>query len=182
MGLRSFLSCFGKGSTSSPNNATAPDEVWEEQLRGGAVLVELFSSQGCKTSPEAEEVLARLERGELDAEVAPVVVLDFHVDYWDYLGWKDPLASSLWTVRQKAYVEALGLDTLHTPLAVVHGHSHCLATDQDALLSAVQSAPRFPTPSFQVIYIYIYTTLAYDEDYSHFHVLSLYKLQSSHVI
>ncbi|KAI4322874.1 hypothetical protein L6164_022525 [Bauhinia variegata] len=147
-----ILSCFGKGSSSHADvahekNAMA-DLTTEEQNCGGAVLVELFSSQGCGTSPAAELVISRLGRGDFQLEM-PVVVLAFHVDYWDYQGWKDPYGSSQWTVRQKAYVEALGLDTMFTPQVVVQGKAHCMGNDENALVTAITEAPRYPAPSFQ---------------------------------
>lgn len=113
------------------------------------MLVEMFTSQGCATSPAADLVLSRLGRGDFQLEV-PVVLLAFHVDYWDYVGWKDPFGSSQWTVRQKAYVEALGLDTIFTPQVVVQGKAQCVGNDENALVSAITSAPRFPAPTFQV--------------------------------
>ncbi|KAF8026177.1 hypothetical protein BT93_F2861 [Corymbia citriodora subsp. variegata] len=146
---RGLFSCFGKPhvhSSAGPAAASAAAAVAEDQR--GAVLVELFSSQGCATSPEAELLLSRLGRGDFEVE-APVVVLAHHVDYWDYMGWKDPFGSSQSTVRQKAYVEALRLDTMFTPQVVVQGRSQCVGTDQDALLSAIASAPRFPSPTLQ---------------------------------
>ncbi|KAF8369887.1 hypothetical protein HHK36_032081 [Tetracentron sinense] len=151
-----LLACFGRGSSSSakknpsPENATVDQET-EEQRRGGPIVVELFSSQGCATSPEAELLMSRLGRGDFELEV-PVIVLAYHVDYWDYMGWKDPFGSSLWTVRQKAYVEALRLDTMFTPQVVVQGRTQSVATDQDALLSNISSAVRFPPPTFQATF------------------------------
>lgn len=111
--------------------------------------MELFSSQGCATSPEAEMLLSRLGRGDFELEM-PVIVLAYHVDYWDYMGWKDPFGSSQWTVRQKAYVEALRLDTMFTPQVVVQGRAQCVGNDEDVLLSSIAAAPRFPAPTFQV--------------------------------
>ncbi|KAL6959222.1 hypothetical protein U1Q18_041833 [Sarracenia purpurea var. burkii] len=152
---RRLFACFGRGrSTASKDqtfeNATA-DLTAEEQRRGGAVVVELFSSQGCASSPEAELLMSRLGRGDFNLEV-PVIVLAYHVDYWDYTGWKDPFGSSQWTVRQKAYVEALNLDTMFTPQVVVQGRAHCVANDQDAVLSSIASASRFPAPTVQATF------------------------------
>ncbi|KAK2984726.1 hypothetical protein RJ640_004551 [Escallonia rubra] len=151
---RGLFACFGRRSSSSTNvsyeNATA-DLTAEEQRRGGAVLVELFSSQGCATSPEAELLLSRLGRGDFNLEV-PVILLAYHVDYWDYMGWKDPFGSSLWTVRQKAYVEALQLDTMFTPQVVVQGRAQCVGNDQDGLMSCIASASRLPAPAFQATF------------------------------
>lgn len=155
-----LLNCFGKGNHSSASasgnqvhekgksNVTV-DASAEEQRRAGAIMVELFSSQGCATSPEAELLVSRLARGDFALET-PVIVLAFHVDYWDYMGWKDPYGSSQWTVRQKAYVEALKLDTIFTPQVVIQGRTQCVANEEEALLSSIMSAPKFPSPTFQV--------------------------------
>lgn len=164
-----LFSCFGRGggaAGSSSGGAAKPstdgttaDQSVEEQRRGGPVVVELFSSQGCATSPQAELLLSRLGRGDFHAAgdqdgggegLPAVVVLAFHVDYWDYMGWKDPFASSMWTVRQKAYVESLRLDALYTPQVVVQGRAQAVGTDEAGILSAVRSAARFPSPTFQV--------------------------------
>ncbi|WOL15075.1 hypothetical protein Cni_G23856 [Canna indica] len=156
-----MFACFGRGSggassSRSPETNATADLTAEEQRRMGPVLVELFSSQGCGTSPEAEAVVSRLGRGELGEErgddLPPVAVLGFHVEYWDYRGWRDPFGSSIWTVRQKAYVESLRLDTLYTPQVVVHGRAECIGTDLDAIASAVRSAPRFPSPTMQATF------------------------------
>nr|DAD23067.1 TPA_asm: hypothetical protein HUJ06_024530 [Nelumbo nucifera] len=148
-----LLACFQRRSVSSSTTSTAEnataDQASEEQRRGGAILVELFSSQGCATSPEAELLISRLGRGDFELEV-PVIILAYHVDYWDYMGWKDPFGSSQCTVRQKAYAEALKLDTMFTPQVVVQGRTQCVGTDQEALLSNITSAVRFASPSFQV--------------------------------
>ncbi|RDX90876.1 hypothetical protein CR513_27205, partial [Mucuna pruriens] len=148
-------SCFGgKGSRGVGDGVerhVTADLAVEEHKRAGPVLVELFSSQGCATSPAAELVVSRLGRGDFELEM-PVVVLAFHVDYWDYMGWKDPYGSSQWTVRQKAYVEALGLDTMFTPQVVVQGKAHCVGNDENALIDAITSATRFPSPTFQATF------------------------------
>ncbi|CAL5072149.1 unnamed protein product [Urochloa decumbens] len=159
---RRLLACFGRrggGATAAAPDQTADDNQQQQQVAPGPVLVELFASQGCGASPEADAVAARLaqdsaaqEGGAAGGCSPPVVVLAFHVDYWDHSGWKDPFASSAWTVRQKAYVEALRLDTLFTPQVVVQGRAHCVGTDQDALAKAVRDAPRYPVPAMKVTF------------------------------
>lgn len=159
MGRRLFA-CFGKGhSSSSPSSrekrtsavASTADVSAEEQRKSGPVLVELFSSQGCATSPVAELLCSRLGRGDFNgSDVPPVVVLAYHVDYWDYMGWKDPYGSSQWTVRQKNYIEALRLDTMFTPQVVVQGSAHCVGNDENDLLTCIKQAPRYAAPTFQV--------------------------------
>ncbi|OIW05252.1 hypothetical protein TanjilG_03641 [Lupinus angustifolius] len=151
MAPRALWSCFGtKGRDESNNDTNMVDET-EENDKEGPVLVEMFTSQGCATSPMADMVLSRLGRGDFRLEM-PVVLLAFHVDYWDYIGWKDPFGSSQWTVRQKAYVESLGLDSIFTPQVVVQGKSQCIGNDENALIDAITSAPRFPAPSFQATF------------------------------
>ncbi|OEL35412.1 hypothetical protein BAE44_0003570 [Dichanthelium oligosanthes] len=142
-----LLACFGRRGGGV--TASATDEQEDQQVAPGPVLVELFASQGCGASPEADAVAARLAQ---DSGEGAVVVLAFHVDYWDHSGWKDPFASSAWTVRQKSYVEALRLDTLFTPQVVVQGRAHCVGTEQDALKQAVRDAPRYPAPAMKVTF------------------------------
>ncbi|MCD7462881.1 hypothetical protein HAX54_049574 [Datura stramonium] len=74
-----------------------------------------------------------------------VILLAYHVDYWDYMGWKDPFGSSLCiSVKQKAYVEALNLDTPFTPQLVVQGRAQCVGNEQD-VASCIKSAPAAPS-------------------------------------
>ncbi|PRQ31494.1 putative thioredoxin-like protein [Rosa chinensis] len=161
MGRRLFA-CFGKGLSSSPSSsathekhtsAATADVSAEEQRKSGPVLVELFSSQGCTTSPVAELLLSRLGRGDFNgSDVPPVVVLAYHVDYWDYMGWKDPYGSSQWTVRQKAYIEALKQDTMFTPQVVVQGTAQCVGNDENDLLTSIKQATRYAAPTFQATF------------------------------
>jgi hypothetical protein len=79
------------------------------------VVVELFTSQGCSSCPPADEMLARL--GTRDN----VIALALHVDYWDYIGWKDKFAHAAFTNRQKRYAHSFGNRAIYTPQMVVNG-------------------------------------------------------------
>ena len=79
------------------------------------VVVELYTSQGCSSCPPADAFLGEL------AEVPGVLALSFHVDYWDYIGWKDTFASAEHTERQRHYMRALSLRYVYTPQMVVDG-------------------------------------------------------------
>lgn len=81
-------------------------------------VVELFTSQGCNSCPPADEMLGRLAMDD------GVIALAYHVDYWDYLGWKDTLASPDNTARQQEYARALGNRSIYTPQAIVNGRVH----------------------------------------------------------
>ncbi|KAK1439568.1 hypothetical protein QVD17_05388 [Tagetes erecta] len=151
---RGIFACFPKRSPKQVNksNEAVPDELSPEELKtGGPVVVELFSSQGCATSPEAELLFSRLGRGDFNLEM-PVILMAYHVDYWDFNGWKDPFGSSQWTVRQKEYVESFNLDTMFTPQVVVQGRSQCIGNDEEALLSSIVNAPRYPQTAFQATF------------------------------
>lgn len=79
------------------------------------VVVELFTSQGCSSCPPADRVLTKLDKDK------DVLVLSYHVDYWDYLGWKDPYGLKASTDRQRSYGRALLLSGVYTPQVVVNG-------------------------------------------------------------
>lgn len=102
---------------------------------GQAVLVELFTSQGCSSCPPADELLARL-----DTEGA-VVALSRPVTYWDRLGWKDTLARAANDDLQRRYA-ARGLpgSGVFTPEAVVQGSSAAVGSDERALRKLIASA------------------------------------------
>lgn len=82
------------------------------------VVVELFTSQGCSSCPPADAIVTEL------AERDEVLPLSLHVDYWDYIGWKDAFAQPQFTTRQKAYAQAAGKRTIYTPQMVVQGVDH----------------------------------------------------------
>ncbi|EPS66889.1 hypothetical protein M569_07886 [Genlisea aurea] len=150
MAPRLLSGCFGSRGVSRKHHDQIDDDATpaEENRRGSPVVLELFSSQGCAASPEAELLFSRIGRGDFNLD-RPLILLAYHVDYWDYTGWKDPFGSSQWTVRQKAYVEALNLDTIFTPQVVVQGRDQCMGNEEEALLSYILGAHRFPAPAFQ---------------------------------
>jgi len=82
-------------------------------------LLELFTSEGCSSCPPAEERLSSLrDNASLWKSVVPV---EFHVDYWDYLGWPDRFASSSYTQRQQDYAREWGSGSVYTPEFVLDG-------------------------------------------------------------
>jgi hypothetical protein len=85
-----------------------------------AVLVELFTSEGCSSCPPADELLNRL-RQETSAHGVEIIPLGFHVDYWNSLGWQDRFSSADYSKRQEQYARKLRLEGPYTPQMVVDG-------------------------------------------------------------
>jgi hypothetical protein len=110
----------------------------------GPWAVELFTSQGCNSCPPADAFLGRL------AVRPDIVALSFHVDYWDYIGWKDPYASRETTERQRAYARVLKQRYVYTPEMVVDGIGHDTGRERgpiEALLAKAQAlSPTRATP------------------------------------
>ena len=100
-------------------------------LAAGPTVVELFTSQGCSSCPPADAFLGELTKRE------DVLALAFHVDYWDYIGWKDPFADPVHTGRQRDYSSKLGLRYVFTPQMVVQGASSATGSNQAAVLGLI---------------------------------------------
>jgi hypothetical protein len=103
-----------------------------------AVLVELFTSEGCSSCPPADALLkqvngTRTSGGEL------IVGISEHVTYWNSLGWQDPFSSSLFTDRQNAYSERFHLEGPYTPQMVVNGTEQIVGSDRAGLARAVKA-------------------------------------------
>jgi hypothetical protein len=93
-------------------------------------VMELFTSQGCSSCPPADRLAGEL------AQQDGVLLLSFPVDYWDYLGWKDTLAHSSFTRRQKQYAYARRDRQVYTPQMVINGASHVVGSDREAITAA----------------------------------------------
>jgi hypothetical protein len=102
------------------------------QTRG---VIELFTSQGCSSCPPADQLLGRL------AEEPAIVAMSLPIDYWDYLGWKDTLASPENTARQRSYARARG-DMVYTPQVVVNGKIPVPGTNEQAITQALADSRR----------------------------------------
>lgn len=82
-------------------------------------LLELFSSEGCSSCQPADAWMNRLTKDPaLWKDFVPVV---FHVDYWDYLGWKDPFAEERFSNHQRQYAAAWANGSIYTPGFVLNG-------------------------------------------------------------
>jgi hypothetical protein len=115
-----------------------------------AVVVELFTSEGCSSCPPADELLGRLHR-DLSAKNVQVIPLGFHVDYWDGLGWKDRFSSAKFTQRQEQYAQALRVDGPYTPEMVVDGAVEFVGNDAGRAQSTIrQQASQLETAQVKI--------------------------------
>jgi hypothetical protein len=103
-------------------------------------VVELFTSQGCSSCPPADKLLAGY------AERKDLLALSFPVDYWDYLGWKDTLATHDNSERQRDYAAARGDGEVYTPQVVVNGRTHVVGSDGTAIEAALKASPGLSIP------------------------------------
>jgi hypothetical protein len=102
------------------------------QEASSPVVVELYTSQGCSSCPPADEIMARL------ATDPRVIALALHVDYWDYLGWKDKFADPKFTARQKAYAKAIRDRMVYTPQMIVQGQDRVVGSRGDEVEAAIR--------------------------------------------
>ena len=99
-------------------------------------VVELFTSQGCSSCPPADKIIGELARN------PDVIALSMPIDYWDYLGWKDTLADSRFSARQKAYSHMRGEREVYTPQVVVNGSAHVIGSDRARIESAIEDTKK----------------------------------------
>lgn len=84
-----------------------------------ASLLELYTSEGCSSCPPADRWLSQLEQNGF--KPAQVVPLAFHVDYWDYIGWKDAFAKAEFSERQRRAARLQNSNTVYTPQFMLNG-------------------------------------------------------------
>jgi hypothetical protein len=105
----------------------------------GPWAVELFTSQGCSSCPPSDAYLGSLARR------PDIVALSFHVDYWDYIGWKDAFATRATTDRQRAYARVLKQRYVYTPEMVVEGIGHDTGRERAGIEKLLAEAQRRST-------------------------------------
>lgn len=105
-------------------------------------LVELYTSQGCSSCPPADLWLSQLEARHARDHVVPVAL---HVDYWDYIGWKDPYAQHDFTTRQRALAALNGSRTVYTPGIFMQSREMPLWSNGGRFDEAVRAITRAPS-------------------------------------
>ncbi|MBC7425240.1 MAG: DUF1223 domain-containing protein, partial [Bacteroidia bacterium] len=102
------------------------------------------SSEGCSSCPPGDKLMEQI----VDAakkDNRPIYLLAFHVDYWDFLGWKDTLAKPEYTKRQYAYRDALKTESIYTPQAIINGKYESTGSNSSKIMSFIdQEASKTP--------------------------------------
>ncbi len=106
----------------------------------GPIVVELFTSQGCSSCPPADRMLHEL------AARSDVIALALHVDYWDYIGWKDEFADPRNAQRQRAYARVAGRRSIYTPQMIVMGQTDIVGAKAMKLSDAINAHKATPQP------------------------------------
>lgn len=120
----------------SPASASAPQR---------AIVVELFTSQGCSSCPPADALLQRLSKEQ------GIIAITRPVTYWDRLGWKDTLAMPANTDLQRAYAaKKLPGAGVYTPGAVVQGRLGAVGSNEKRLRALIAQARTHIGPAITV--------------------------------
>ena len=109
----------------------------------GFALVELFTSEGSDTGPVGEEIVNRVV-DQFNNEGQEVILLQYHVDYWNNRGWKDPYSKFQFTRRQENYSRVLAEKELYTPEVVVNGTKSFSGTKEITVKNEIQNALSIP--------------------------------------
>jgi hypothetical protein len=121
----------------SPVGVAAPvpqRQLVRAETESRPIVIELFTAQGCANCPAADSYIGQLARRK------DVLPLSFHVDYWDYIGWKDQFADPVFVGRQRAYAMTLGQHMVYTPQVVVAGATDAQGANRAIIQQRIREA------------------------------------------
>ena len=93
-----------------------------ESTKNRVALLELYTSEGCSSCPPADKWLGNLSQQGIGLD--KLVPLSLHVDYWNYIGWKDPYSAAEYTQRQRQIAQRNRLRSIYTPQMVFNGRDY----------------------------------------------------------
>lgn len=148
LGISGALAFAGPGRNGALASAETKPAVQAASAARPAVVVELFTSEGCSSCPPADKLLTWL------AEQQPVsgteiIPLSEHVDYWNHLGWSDLYSSAAFSERQQEYSGSLG-GGVYTPEMVVDGKVGFVGADSDRAMKAIAEESRQPMATVRI--------------------------------
>ncbi len=115
----------------SPLGAVDAEEMRKGEKTDALVVVELFTSQGCSACPPADALLRELARQ------PGILGLTYNVDYWDYLGWRDTLASPEFSRRQRRYAQFRKDTKVFTPQMIINGRHSVIGNRREEVLRLI---------------------------------------------
>ena len=134
-----------------------------------SALLELYTSEGCSSCPPADRWISQVVKDE-ELELN-VLALAFHVDYWDYIGWKDPFASAQYTARQRELAKDNRMRTIYTPGFFINGLE---ARNTRGMIAQLQSDNQPP------VALTLHFNVALENDHYSLHLTTPAKLEDKH--
>jgi hypothetical protein len=138
-------------------------------------VVELFTSQGCASCPLADKVLANI------AKDKNIITLAYHVDYWDYNGWRDSFGSKANSKLQAAYSKAQNTPNVYTPQMIINGEKDIVGSHGEKVKAAVVDSNFFVPIDIKTNDDYLTITIDGNEKYAEATVLLVTFISSKEV-
>lgn len=109
-------------------------------------VIELYTSEGCSSCPAAEELMPELKKQYGNK----LHVFEYHVDYWNRLGWNDVYSKKEFSERQRDYTRIFKSNTVFTPQAIINGQVSAVGSDRIALEEAIDSLLKIEQPNTHI--------------------------------
>ncbi|WP_299274364.1 thioredoxin family protein [uncultured Psychroserpens sp.] len=100
------------------------------------IVLELFTSQGCSSCPPADKLLTEVDTFDNENQI---ITLSYHVDYWNYIGWKDPFSKASFSDKQRQYSRKFNSSSIYTPQVVVNGKTHFVGSNTREMNAKLKS-------------------------------------------
>lgn len=107
----------------------------DDKKQESVVVLELFTSQGCSSCPSADALLEKVGN---EYKSENVFTLSYHVDYWDYIGWKDPFSQKQFTEKQRSYARKFNDNRIYTPAVIVNGKEHFVGSNRSKMYAKIK--------------------------------------------
>ena len=137
------LALLSFGAVSSTVASAATSACTTTSRATVPTVIELYTSEGCNSCPPADQWLSQTVARTSVVKDNNVIPLAFHVDYWDYIGWKDAFAQPAFSQRQTTLVRTSGASGVYTPQIFVNGKDDRSWTRGGALASATPASIKF---------------------------------------
>ena len=125
------------------------DSVSNDSNKKAFAVLESFTSEGCSSCPGFDELFSQLERA-AEKENTTTIFLNYHVPYWDHLGWKDELAVKKFENYQDYYSSYFPNAKSYTPQVVINGTNEYEGNDETQIKRAIEHAMWHPKENYFV--------------------------------